>query len=116
MLTGERDALERDLYSFVARTEELDQVAVSEGDWKLVVIGPHLTEEGAVESSRLELFRLDEDPLERHDVAADHPDVVARLTEKAIAFRSLQPPDPVALYSTGEGTFTPPPNWQFGVE
>ena len=49
-------------------------------------------------------------------MAADHPDIVARLTAKAIGFRALQPPNPVALYSEGEGTFTPPPNWQFGVE
>ena len=116
VLTGEQDALERDLYSFVGRTKVRDQVAVSEGDWKLVVIGPHLTEEGAAEASMRQLFRLDEDPLERHDVAADHPDIVARLTEKAIAFRALQPPNPVPLYSEGEGTFVPPPNWQFGVE
>ncbi|MCE2525906.1 MAG: sulfatase-like hydrolase/transferase [Acidimicrobiia bacterium] len=116
VLTGKQDALERDLYSFVGRTEVRDQVAVSEGDWKLVVIGPHLTEEGAAEASMRQLFRLDEDPLERHDVAADHPDIVARLTEKAIAFRALQPPNPVPLYSEGEGTFVPPPNWQFGVE
>ena len=116
VLTGEQEALERDLYSFVGRSEERDQVAVSEGDWKLVVIGPHLTQEGAAEASTRQLFRLDEDPLERHDVAADHPDIVARLTAKAIAFRALQPPNPVALYSEGEGTFVPPPNWQFGEE
>ena len=116
VLTGERATLERDLYSLVGRTTVRDQVAVLEGDWKLVIIGPYLTEEGAAEASVRQLFRLDEDPLERHDLAADHPEVVARLTEKAIAFRALQPPNPVALYSEGEGMFVPPPNWQFGGE
>ena len=116
VLTGEQEALERDLYSFVARSEEKDQVAVSEGDWKLVVIGPHLTGEGAAEASTKQLFRLDEDPLERYDVAAEHPDVVARLLEKVVAFRALQPPNPVAMYYVGEETYVPPPNWQFGEE
>ena len=114
VLTGERDALERDLYSYVAVTEDRDQVSVSEGDWKLVVFGPDLRQPGAAEASTRQLFRLDEDPLERNDVAGDHPDIVKRLTEKAIAFRALEPPDPMPSFSVGMDGFVPPPDWRFG--
>ena len=116
VLTGEQYALERDLYSYVAVTEDRDQVAVSEGDWKLVIFGPDLREAGAAEASTRQLFRLDEDPLERHDIAADHPEIVKRLTEKAIAFRRLEPPNPMPSFSVGADGFVPPPNWQFGSD
>ena len=116
VLTGEQEALERDLYSYVALTEDRDQVAVSEGDWKLVIFGPDLRKAGAAEASTRQLFRLDEDPLEHHDLAGDHPDIVKRLTEKAIAFRSLEPPDPMPSFSVGADGFVPPPDWQFGSD
>ncbi|MCE2525905.1 MAG: sulfatase-like hydrolase/transferase, partial [Acidimicrobiia bacterium] len=116
VLTGKQDALERDLYSYVAVTEDRDQVAVSEGDWKLVIFGPDLREAGAGEASTRQLFRLDEDPLERRDLARDHPDIVKRLTEKAIAFRSLEPPNPMPSFSVREEGFVPPASWQFEVD
>ena len=116
VLTGRQEALERDLYSYVAVTEDRDQVAVSEGDWKLVIFGPDLREAGAAEASTRQLFRLDEDPLERHDVAPDRPDIVKRLTEKAIVFRTLEPPNPMPSFSVRADGFVPPPDWQFTVD
>ena len=118
VLTGEVEAgPERDLYSFIAQLDpEREQVSVTEGEWKLVVVGPPLVREGAVDASRRMLFRLAEDPLEERDVAAEHPDLVARLTEKATAFRALQPPNPVAPFFVGRDEFKPPPNWQFAEE
>ncbi|MXW00183.1 MAG: sulfatase-like hydrolase/transferase [Holophagales bacterium] len=118
LLTGEAAAgPERDLYSLIAQLDpEREQVSVTEGEWKLVVVGPPLVREGAAEASRMMLFQLAEDPLEERDVAADHPDLVARLLEKAAAFRALQPPNPVAPFFAGREGFKPPPNWQFPSE
>ena len=118
VLTGEAEAgPERDLYSFIAQLDpEREQVSVTEGEWKLVVVGPPLVREGAVDASRTMLFRLDEDPLEERDVAAEHPDLVAGLLDKATAFRALQPPNPVAPFFVGRDEFKPPPNWQFAEE
>ena len=118
MLRGEAEAgPERELYSFIAQLDpEREQVSVTEGEWKLVVVGPPLLREGSAEASRKLLFRLDEDPLEERDVAAEQPDLVARLLEKATDFRALQPPNPVAPFFTGREDFQPPPNWQFAEE
>ena len=115
VLTGESDAgPERDLYSFIAQLDpEREQVSVTEGEWKLAIVGPPLVREGAADVSRTMLFRLDDDPLEQRDVAAEHPDLVARLLEKAADFRALQPPNPVAPFFAGREDFQPPPNWQF---
>jgi hypothetical protein len=38
-----------------------------------------------------ELFNIDTDPAERFDVAADHPDIVARLRARMEAFASSAP-------------------------
>ncbi len=107
VLTGEAEAgPERDLYSFIAQLDpEREQVSVTEAEWKLVVVGPPLVREGAVDASRTMLFRLAGDPLEELDVAADHPDLVARLVEKAADFRALQPPNPVAPFFAGRDDY-----------
>jgi len=53
-------------------------VAIRDGRWKL--IWP-IDLDDRVLSNRVELFDLIDDPAEEHDVAAAHPDVVARLRE-----------------------------------
>ncbi len=106
---------ERELYSFVGQKNPArQQVSVTRGEWKLVVIGPSLVDEAAAEASDLMLFRLAEDPWEERDVAAEHPAVVAELLERAVAFRALQPERHVAGFGApgGEG-FAPPPDWVF---
>ncbi len=42
------------------------------GPWKLVVTHPKATR-GTFENERVELYRLDEDPSEEHDRAAEQP-------------------------------------------
>jgi arylsulfatase A-like enzyme len=57
-------------------------VAVRSGDWKL-----HLVPE----SSRRELYDLKSDVGEKNNVAAEHPDVVARLEKQALAWYAALP-------------------------
>ena len=110
-------APERDLYSFIAQLDpEREQVSVTEGEWKLVVIGPPLPRPGAAERSRKILFHIASDPLENDDVADEHPEIVARLLAKAADFRALQPANHIAPYREGSEGFIPPPNWDFAVE
>ena len=113
-LTGNAQVLERDVYAFIAQLDpEREQVSVTEPGWKLVVLGPPLTRPGAAAASTKQLFRIEEDLLEETDLADGHPEVVARLLEKAVAFRLLQPPNPVAPFFEGYEGFRPPPDWQF---
>ena len=110
-------APERDLYSFIAQLDpEREQVSVTEGEWKLVVIGPPLPRPGAAERSRKILFHIASDPLENDDVADEHPEIVARLLAKAADFRALQPTNHIVPFREGQEGFKPPPNWDFAEE
>ena len=113
VLTGNEEGRPRDLYSYIAvGSGGVEQVAVIEPEWKLVVVGPELTEPGAAEESRTLLYAIASDPHELEDVSEDHPEVVARLMEKAIAFRTLQPPNAVPPYGAGREGFVAPPDWK----
>ena len=108
------DGPARDLYSFVGqKNPEREQVSVISGDWKLVVIGPPLDLPGSAAASEQLLYRIEDDPFEERNLAADRPGVAARLFDKARVFRALQPPDPVGSFDAGMEGFEPPPNWQF---
>ncbi len=108
------DGPARDLYSFVGQKNPArEQVSVMSDAWKLVVIGPPLDRPGSAEASDQLLYRIEEDPFEERDLAADHPDVAARLLVKAREFRALQPPNPAEPFGAGWEGFEPPPNWLF---
>jgi arylsulfatase A-like enzyme len=52
------------------------------------------------------LFRIDEDPHENHNLAAEHPDVVLAYAEKIRDWRALYP------VSGTRATLVPPPGWR----
>jgi arylsulfatase A-like enzyme len=52
--------------------------AVRLGPWKLVVNHPQ-AKPGSFDNAQLELYRLDQDPSEQHDLAASYPDQAQRL-------------------------------------
>jgi arylsulfatase A len=72
VLKGTGSSARKELFYFLNANLQ----AVREGEWKLVV-GPAPTA----------LFNLNNDPAERHDVAAANPEIVARLTQKIQAFK-----------------------------
>jgi len=100
MLKGQQASPYAAFYYFKGAT----LFAVRSGPWKL-----HLTQRnsearqvsrpGTKSSARL--YNLEQDPSERNDVAGNHPDIVARLTTQAAAFRSTVRP----------GRLIPPWNW-----
>ena len=56
------------------------------------------------------LFRIDTDPYERNNLAAQHPKVVADLTEEIVRWRALHP-----VGGTPRG-IAPPPGWRAPVD
>lgn len=77
LLTSGEKQTERDFYFYYL--EELQ--AVRSGDWKL-----HLARKAKDVARPAELYDLAKDPRESRDLAAEHPEVVARLTSKAQSF------------------------------
>ncbi len=61
-------------------------LAIREGDWKLLV-NP--------DRSRMELYDIPRDPAQLNNLADKRPDIVARLSEKALAWQKTLPPGPV---------------------
>ncbi|MBN2354592.1 arylsulfatase [candidate division KSB1 bacterium] len=81
--------------------------ALHADDWKLVRIGPRLLEaDDPIKDSELYLFRINEDPYEEKNLAAENPDIVQKMLKEVVAFRRLQPKnvEPIAL--------DPPKGWK----
>lgn len=68
------------------------QQAVRTGDWKAVRLGP---------DQPIELYNLKEDPGERRNVAAQHPDVVERIRRILAQARTESPDFPVRAAGRG---------------
>ena len=117
-LAGEVDSLpEREWYSYIGQPgEHQEQLAVMADGWKLIVTGPRLDTGGLTDEHERFLFRINEDPRERRDLAAERPEVVDRLAARLAAHRALQPADAVPPYRTPNPGFVPPTNWRVGGE
>jgi len=114
LLTGESGGLDRDLYSYIGQQGPgREQVMYMTSEWKLVVRGPNIIDPEADDSQRTrELYRIADDPNERHDLAARNPDLVRRMYEKLQAFRSLQPANAIPPYDVGREGFKAPKEWK----
>ena len=104
----------REYYSFCGQLSETrEHVTAMEGQWKLIIIGPPLRDRGALEQSDVLLFNLASDPGEENDLASEFPETVAKLSEKALQFRALQPEQHVPLLLDGREGFQPSDLWAF---
>ena len=112
-LTGKPFGDDREFFSYCGQlSSEREQVTAMDGDWKLIIIGPFpLDREALAESQRL-LFNLGQDPGEQNDIAEQHPEIVTRLTDKALKFRALQPQKHVPSYWEGREGFHGPSRWK----
>ncbi len=118
VIRGKAKAPVRDWFSYIAQGSP-DRTAVCDGNWKLVVLGGSVldvTLDHALGSSdsettpSVELFRLDLDPGERTNLAAEHPEIVARLLERLKEFRRLKI-EGVPDYQEGREGFKAPKDW-----
>lgn len=70
---------------FAGEPDWWPRLAVRDGDWKLVLTG---------DGRRIELYDLARDRGEANDVAAGHPEVVARLSRLALDWKATLPEHP----------------------
>ena len=77
----------------------LPDLAVRDGDWKLLC---------EYDGSKTELYHLPADPGEATNLAAKHPDVVARLTKAALAWHQSMPADNGPALAAAPATPTAP--------
>ncbi|MBI1375022.1 MAG: sulfatase-like hydrolase/transferase [Phycisphaera sp.] len=109
VMRGKTAAPKRAWYSWEAQTVLRENLALHDGAWKLVVPGASvLRDRGA---AKAELYQINDDPSEKHDVAKQHADVVERLLDKAITFRKLRRSDGVPAYGEGREGFKAPKDW-----
>lgn len=116
VLLGKSDDLPpRDLYYFTGQDGmEKEQIAVTDGEgWKLIVIGPDVRREGGIKSDghEVQLFDLKNDPYEKSDLSAQHPDIVDKLAAKAIAFRASESEKSLPPINKPPQGFSPPKGW-----
>jgi arylsulfatase B len=91
VLRGAKLAKDREFYSFFDQTLEYEHQALNTDKWKLVRIGPSiLNETPSPDETEIYLFRIDQDPNEKNNIADKHPEIVAEMLEKMKAFRKLR--------------------------
>lgn len=114
---GRVDPDPRPWFSYVAKGEP-DNIALLDGNWKLVVTGgsvldlsSHATAKANTQARpRLELFNLTNDPEEQHNIASQHPEIVARLLPRLQAHRELKPAGIEDFMERRDG-FQAPKDW-----
>ena len=112
-IQGEAFDDDREFYSYCGQlAREREHLMAMDGDWKLIIISPEPLDRPALAKSETLLFNLADDPGELNDVAESHPDVTARLTERALQFRALQPEEFVPFFWDGYDDFKAPTRYQ----
>ena len=87
-MAGKAGRIDRPWFSYVGYGTK-DQLAVMEGEWKLLYVGPRILKTAEpLRDGKVSLFRIHEDPNEQADLAARHPEVVRRLLAKLKTYRS----------------------------
>lgn len=115
VIRGTAPPPQRDWFSYIAQGSP-DRAAVTDGTWKLVAVGGSVLEvkpQSLMEGPgkpRIELFRLDQDPGERKNLLAAHPEIAARLLERLQEFRRLKL-DGIPDYREGREGFSAPKDW-----
>lgn len=82
------------LFRVWGETYQPPMLAIRDGRWKLFV---------GHDGSRAELYDIPQDTAERNDVSAEHPEVVAELVAKAVAWQTTLPPSSVRDAAAASG-------------
>jgi len=110
-MTGKAKTPARAWYSYVGYGGK-DQLAVMDGPWKLIYVGPRILETAnLLKHGKVHLFRIHEDPNEQADLAAKHPKVVQALLAKLKEYRSWHGKTCLDKDPATRKGFTAPKDW-----
>jgi arylsulfatase A-like enzyme len=115
---GDSDPTERsdEFYSFYEHRQgnpQPERLAIHKGDWKLIRKGPPILDGARAEGADIALYDLANDLGEGNNLAARHPQRVAELLEKLVAFRKLRPEGGVPpMIEPAPAGWKPFPNWE----
>ena len=109
VMRGDARAPDRAWFSYIAPQEKQD-AAVHAGEWKLVLSGGEVLSGRPDPATKAELYHIVNDPQEKTDLAARHPEHVERLRKLLGEFGRLQKAG-VAAYGAGRGNFKAPKDW-----
>ncbi len=122
VILGREEPRKGQFFSYYERYGD-EQLAVIEGDWKLVRRGPPILGDNPADappesyrrrpasSERIELFNLTEDPLEQHNLASGESERRQAMLEKVRAFRAIRRDGGVPPM-----TAPTPPGWKAPLE
>ena len=110
-MLGKSPGPKRPWFSYWAQSGKEERLAVMSGEWKLVRIGPGILKSGARGKAKVHLFRINEDPNEKTDLADKHPKVVEGLLGELKKFRSWRYEKGLPPYGTGRAGFKAPKDW-----
>lgn len=120
VLTGQQETLERELFNYIGQEgAHAEQVSFMTNEWKMIVVGPDVTDETADDSLRRRyLFRIADDLSEEHNLIASNPELAASMYGRIREFRALQPDGAVPPYTEGrnDSGFKAPPHWELPGE
>jgi arylsulfatase B len=110
VLQGKAKLADRDWFSYIAQGNP-DQMALSDGTWKLVVTGGSVFDAAiGKDKPSLELFNLKDDPAEANNAAAANPDRTNAMLERLHAHRRLKI-NGIPDFLEGKNGFVAPKEW-----
>jgi arylsulfatase B len=112
VLANNRSTPRKDLF-FAVGERGCWRHAVLHGPWKLVLEKPEAAhrENAADPPEKAFLFRIEEDPFEKNNLAAAYPDVVRDLTARIRAWCELHPEGDIDVSSRAHPGFVAPEEW-----
>lgn len=107
-LKGTSKGPERLWFSYIHQNEAKEHYSVIQEPYKLVIKIPH--KNGKKGKPVVELFNLNDSPLESSNIASQYPEIVKTLVKEIESFK-LKQKNPLPFYGEGKKGFRAPKNW-----